>query len=47
LIDTVSRWAAEQECSFMEFTGRKGWEKILNKKGFGETQITMRKPISF
>jgi len=45
LIETVTAWAKQQGCTAMEFTGRKGWEKLLNKKGFGNTQITMTKPF--
>jgi hypothetical protein len=45
LIDTVSQWGAEQGAHAMEFVGRKGWEKVLSKRGFGSTQIMMTKFI--
>lgn len=45
LIETVSNWAKEQGCTVMEFTGRKGWEKVLNKKGFNDSKISMTKPL--
>lgn len=45
LIDTISRWGAENGADVVEFVGRKGWEKVLTKRGFGETQIFMTKPI--
>lgn len=45
LIETVSKWAKENGCTVMEFTGRKGWEKVLNKKGFNDSKISMTKPI--
>lgn len=45
LIETVTDWSKTQGCTAMEFTGRKGWEKVLTKKGFGNTQITMTKPF--
>lgn len=45
LIDTVSRWGAEKGAHVIEFVGRKGWEKTLTKKGFGDTQVFMTKQI--
>jgi len=45
LIETVSAWGKENGCSVMEFTGRKGWEKVLNKKGFNDSKISMTKPL--
>lgn len=45
LIETVSAWAKENGCTVMEFTGRKGWEKVLNKKGFNDSKISMTKPL--
>jgi hypothetical protein len=45
LIDTVSHWGAENGAQAIEFVGRKGWEKVLSKKGFGNTQIFMTKAI--
>jgi hypothetical protein len=45
LIDTVSQWGAEQGAHALEFVGRKGWEKTLGKRGFGNTQVFMTKII--
>lgn len=45
LIETVGQWAKAQGCTVMEFTGRKGWEKVLNKKGFNDSKISMTKPL--
>jgi hypothetical protein len=45
LIDTIGRWGKEQGAECMEFVGRKGWEKKLTEKGFGNTQIFMTKAI--
>lgn len=45
LIDTISRWGAENGCTSLEFVGRNGWEKVLRKKEFGNTQIFMERPI--
>lgn len=46
LIDTISRWGAENGAHVIEFVGRKGWQKSLTKKGFGETQVFMTKVIN-
>jgi len=46
LIDTVSAFAVEKGCTQMEFTGRKGWAKILPKFGFEETLVTMKAPLN-
>ncbi len=43
LIETITAWAKTQGCTAMQFTGRKGWEKVLTNKGFGNTQISMTK----
>jgi hypothetical protein len=45
LIDTVSQWGAEKGAHVVEFVGRKGWERVLSKKGFGDTQVFMTRPI--
>lgn len=46
LIDTVSRWGAENGAHVVEFVGRQGWKKLLTNKGFGDTQIFMTKVIN-
>jgi hypothetical protein len=45
LIDTISRWGAENGAESIEFCGRRGWEKVLSKRGFDNLQIVMKKPI--
>lgn len=45
LIETVSAWGAENGAHAVEFVGRKGWEKTLSKRGFGNTQIFMTRTI--
>lgn len=45
LIDTIGRWGAGQGAHVMEFVGRRGWEKKLTSKGFGELQIFMTRRI--
>ena len=46
LIDTLSEWGKEKGAELIEFYGRKGWEKVLTTKGFGETQIFMTRRIN-
>jgi hypothetical protein len=45
LIDTITQWGAEKGAHALEFVGRKGWEKELTKRGFGNTQVFMTKII--
>ena len=45
LIETVSAWGAENGAHVVEFVGRKGWEKVLTKRGFGDTQVFMTRKI--
>lgn len=45
LIDTISRWGAENGAEAIQFSGRRGWEKVLSKRGFGSYQILMERPI--
>lgn len=45
LIETISGWGAENGAHAIEFVGRKGWEKVLTKRGFGNTQVFMTRPI--
>ena len=45
LIETIDAWGAENGATAIEFVGRKGWEKVLSNRGFGNTQIFMTKTI--
>lgn len=45
LIETISAWGAENGATAIEFVGRKGWERVLSKRGFGNTQVFMTKTI--
>ena len=45
LIHTISEWGGEHGAHILEFTGRKGWEKVLTKYGWGDTRISMSKTI--
>jgi hypothetical protein len=43
LIKTLEEWGKENGASLMEFTGRKGWERVLPKHGWVEPYTTMTK----
>ena len=45
LIETVTDWGAEQGAHATELVGRKGWEKVLSKRGFVSPQVFMTKII--
>jgi len=45
LIKAIEEYGAENGCHILEFTGRKGWEKVLTKLGWGNTQIRMTRSI--
>lgn len=45
LIQTINDWGAGLGCHAIEFCGRKGWEKVLEPKGFGQTNVFMTRPI--
>lgn len=45
LIKTLEEWGGENGAHQIEFVGRKGWEKVLSKHGFGNPQISMSKTI--
>ena len=42
LVQTLKAFAAYKGCSRLEFNGRLGWEKALERHGFGAKSITMR-----
>lgn len=45
LLVTIEQYGAENSAHILEFTGRKGWEKVLTKHGWGNTQIVMSRTI--
>lgn len=44
--ETVSNFAASQECDGIEFVGRKGWEKPFNKMGWKTKYYVIEKVFS-
>lgn len=45
LVETLSTWASQNGCKYLEEWGRKGWEKVAAKQGFKTTFTVMRKPL--
>lgn len=45
LIKTLEEWGGEHGAHILEFTGRKGWERVLTKYGWGEPRLSMTKAI--
>jgi hypothetical protein len=45
LEDTLTSWGREHGAQAIEFSGRKGWERVLSKRGFSFPQIQMVKTI--
>jgi len=41
-IDSIKKYAKQQECQVLEIIGRPGWEKVLNDQGFKKTDIRLR-----
>ena len=42
LVKQLGAFAAFKGCTRLEFTGRLGWKRVLEKHGFGRTLMTMR-----
>lgn len=38
-------WAKAQGCTAMTQNGRRGWRRILNKRGWRETTVTMERSL--
>ena len=43
--DFIKRWASENDCKFVEFIGRKGWERKLKKIGWTSEYYSYRMEI--
>ena len=43
LLEVLDRWAADNDCAGIEFTGRMGWEKVLKPYGFRRAYIVLEK----
>jgi hypothetical protein len=43
--DTIGNWGKSQGCTVIEATGRMGWSRYLDKKGFVDKNMTMAKAL--
>jgi hypothetical protein len=46
MCDIIARWAKDNKCSFIEFTGRPGWGRLLSRNGYAEEYRTYRKDLA-
>jgi hypothetical protein len=44
-IDTVAAWGKSLGCDSMTISGRKGWERILDKHGFAPVAVVMERDL--
>jgi len=44
-LPVIEKWAKEYGCTSIELHGRKGWEKFLNKDGYGFENVILRKKL--
>lgn len=44
-IESVAEWGRAQGCQSMTISGRKGWERILDKSGFRPVLVTMERKL--
>lgn len=44
-IESVAEWGRAQGCQSMTISGRKGWERILDKSGFRPVLVVMEKEL--
>jgi hypothetical protein len=44
-IESVAEWGRQQGCQSMTMSGRKGWERILDKSGFRPVMVVMEKEL--
>jgi hypothetical protein len=44
-ISVVEAWAKAQDCSLMEISGRRGWERVMGKFGYFFSLLTLAKEI--
>lgn len=44
-IESVADWGRQQGCQSMTISGRKGWERILDKSGFRPVMVVMEKEL--
>ena len=44
-IESVADWGRAQGCQSMTMSGRRGWERVLDKSGFRPVMIVMEKDL--
>lgn len=44
-IESVADWGRKQGCHSMTISGRKGWERVLDKHGFRPVLVTMERGL--
>ena len=44
-IESVADWGRAQGCHSMTMSGRRGWERVLDKSGFRPVMIVMEKDL--
>lgn len=45
MLQSAEEWGKLQGCEAVTFAGRKGWRKVMNKRGFRETLTVMEKGL--
>jgi hypothetical protein len=46
MLDTLNRWAADNECETIEASGRPGWTRVLRNDGFTPLWQTFELPVT-
>lgn len=44
-IESVAEWGRQQGCQSMTLSGRKGWERVLDRRGFRPVMTVMEKEL--
>jgi hypothetical protein len=44
-IESVAEWGRQQGCQSMTISGRRGWERILDKSGFRPVMVVMEREL--
>ena len=45
LLSEIEAWAAEEKCSSIEVTGRRGWKRVLAPLGYHEVETVIGKEL--
>jgi hypothetical protein len=45
MIDSAAAWGRTQGCTSLTMSGRKGWERVLDRHGFKPVMIVMERNI--